>query len=86
MQQQQQQHWRQHLLTGWCCVCACSFEEQLEVEEHFLDTKFLIPQCQKGYWLGYKATSWPNFQSLVRSAVRANPGMGRTGSHALLCQ
>ncbi len=44
---------------------AHSFSEQKQVEDHFTKTLFFIPECHKGYWIGYKATSWPNFQSLV---------------------
>jgi hypothetical protein len=46
------------------------------VEEHFLDTKYLLPSCHKGYWIGYKATSWPNFQSLVSSAATGQQAEG----------
>jgi hypothetical protein len=46
----------------------CSFSEQKEVEDHFTKTLFFIPECHKGYWIGYKATSWPNFQPMVGEA------------------
>ena len=35
------------------------------MEEHFINTRYFLPSCHKGYWLGYKATTWPKFKSLV---------------------
>lgn len=38
--------------------------EQAEVERHFLSTQFFIPSCHQAYWIGYRATTWPKFESL----------------------
>jgi hypothetical protein len=57
------------------CPAPASFTEEREVEQHFMDTKYLLPSCHRGYWLGYRATSWPKFQSLVSSCK----GSGHAG-------
>jgi hypothetical protein len=38
--------------------------EQREVEQHFLSANFFIPSCHQAYWIGYKATTWPNITAL----------------------
>ena len=35
--------------------------EQTEVETYFIRQGYLLPKYHKSYWMGLRATQWPNF-------------------------
>jgi hypothetical protein len=60
---------------GGFAVSFKSLEEQQEVEAYFVSTGKLLPEVHKGYWLGLKATTWPSFGWIDKTAGAFNPGV-----------
>jgi hypothetical protein len=44
-----------------------SSEEQKEVEAFYLKGGYLLPKFHVNYWIGFTASSWPNFTQIDRT-------------------
>jgi hypothetical protein len=56
-------------------------EEQMEVEQHFINAGVLFPHCHQIYWMGLRAKNWPRFNWL--DSLLMSPGGFATLSQLL---
>jgi hypothetical protein len=49
-----------------------SSQEQTGIEQHFIKQGYLLPKYHRAYWLGLRATQWPSFAWIDKTAATTN--------------